>query len=584
MRVKCFVFLFLASFLDVAVVAAGQNQPFTALNRGALVLPLDKASFGPQQFIPSKNDIERIFEREKEQIEIIASYSPIVETYIQTVTSNPMMGVIPKNDYYFLGEADFRGKSMKVRSMLQKTRKGNIMWSFNPTGFLQMAFLDFGQFDPDHYHLIYQGRVFLGAVRCLVYDVEPTPKSHGARFHGRIWVEDQSYTIVRINGVYAPETRLSFRHFDEEFYLHFDSWRINVKSGDWLPYEIYSQDLRDPPPTGGPRFKAKTHFWGYALSSQLREQTLSRLLVESQSNVKDDSGSHDRSPLDQQREWRDLSQQNVFEVLERAGLVAPEGDVEKVLNTIVNNLMVTNGFDSRIEKSCRVLLTSDLEMFSMQNTIVLSRGLIDVVPNEETLAAFLAYELADSMVPKPAQDQYGFSDILRLKPTEAIRKLSFLDTPEEARQNSERALELLKKSPYAGKLPNIGLFFAQLQSQLPALKQLINARLGNRVFFTSQLLQSAPALQPENLSQLSALPMDSRIKINPWNDSVSLMKTNQMGPISPREKIPFEVTPISLYLTRYTESSANTEHGIVPRSAVPVAELFGRKGILRDKN
>lgn len=584
MRVRILLsFLFLWG-LCVPVICPGQGQSFAALDRSASALLPSQTNSSPQQFTPNKDDIERIFKREKEQIEIIASYSPIVETYIQTVTSNPMMGVVPKNDFYFLGQADFHGKSMRVDSMLAKTRKGNIMWSFNPTGFLQMAFLDFGQFDPDHYHLDYQRRMFLGAVRCLVFDVEPTPKSHGARFRGRIWVEDQNYTIVRINGAYAPETRLSLRHFDEEFYLHFDSWRINAKLGDWLPCEIYSQDLRDPTPTGGPRFKAKTHFWGYALSSQLREQTLSRLFVESQNNIKDDSGSHDRSPLDQQRDWRELSQQNVFEVLERAGLVAPEGDVEKVLNTIVNNIMVTNGFDSRIEKSCRVLLTSDLEMFSMQNTIVLSRGLIDVVPNEETLAAFLAYELADSMVPKPAQDQYGFSDILRLKPTEAIRKLSFLDTPEEAQQSSERALELLKKSPYADKLPNIGLFFAQLQSQLPALKQLISARLGNRVFFTSQLLQSAPPLQPDNVSQLSALPMDSRIKINPWNDSISLMKTNQMGPISPREKIPFEITPVSLYLTRYTESSANVEHSIIPRSAMPVAEKPSQKEILRAKN
>ena len=547
-----------------------------------------QTSAGSAQTAPSPRSmaevIERVFKREKEEMEIIAGYSPIVETYIQTVTSNPVMGVVPKSDDYFLGQADFHGKSMKVHSMLEKTHKLNIMWLFNPVGFLQMAFLDFGQFDHDHYKLTYRGRVFLGTVRCLLFDVEPIPQSHGFRFFGRIWVEDQDFTIVRMNGRYLPEIRFSPKHFDDEFYFSFDSWRTNVKYGDWLPYEIYSQDLRDPTPTGGPRFKAKTHFWGYELSSQIGEQEFGRLLVESQSSVKDDSESQDRSPLDQQRDWRALSQKNVFEVLERSGLAAPEGDVERVLNTIVNNIMVTNRFDGRIEKSCRVLLTSNLEMFSVQNTIVLSRGLIDVVPNEETLAAFLAYELADSMVPKPAQDQYGFSDILRLKPTEAMRKLSFLDTPEEARRSAERALELLRKSPYADKLPNIGLFFAQLQSQLRALKQLVNPRLGNRVFFTAQLLQSAPALQPENLEQLSALPMDSRIKINPWSDTVSLMKTNQMGPLSPREKIPFEITPISLYLMRYTESSANVEHTIVPRSAMPVAEMFGQKETLRAKN
>lgn len=517
--------------------------------------------------------IERAFQREKEEIEIFSSYSPIIETYIQTEKPDPPMGMTPKKDYYFLGQADFRGNSMRVRSMLSKTHKGTIMWAFEPAWFMQMAFVDFGQFDPDHYKLTYVRREFLGEVRCLLFDVEPTPKSHGTRFYGRIWVEDRDYTIVHINGVYAPEMKLSLRRFENEYYFHFDSWRVNVKSGDWLPYEIYSQDLRNPTPTSGPRFKAKTQFWGYELSSHTGEQELGRLFVESQGGVKDDSDSHDRSPLQQQRDWRALSEKNIFEVLQRAGLVAPEGDVDKVMDTIVNNILVTNHFDSRIEIKCRVMMTTDLEMFSMQNTIVLTRGLIDSVPNEEALAALLAFEIADAMMPKPPQDQYGFSDILRLKPTEAIRKLSFVDTPDEAQKNSERAVELLKNSPYGNKLGNAGIYLSQLQSQLPALKQLFSARLGNHVHFIAQLIQSAPPLDPASLQQASALPMGSRIKIDPWSDRVSLMKTQQMGPISPREKIPFEITPINLYLTRYVESSANEEHSIVPRSAMPIVEV-----------
>jgi hypothetical protein len=521
--------------------------------------------------------IERIFKREKEQIEIITTYSPIVETYIQVEKSDPLMGTLPKHDFYFLGQANFRCYTMKVHSMTEKTHKGTIMWEFNPTGFLQMAFLDFGQFDKDHYTLAYRGREFLGEVRCYLFDVERTKKAKGPRFKGRIWVEDQDYTIVRMNGEYSPELRFSLRKLDEEFYLHFDSWRTNVKSGEWLPSDIYSQDLRKSPPTGGPRFKARTHLWGYGLATQNREQEFGRLLVESQNKVKDETAGHDSSPLEQQRAWRDLSVDNVFEVLERVGLAAPRGDVEKVLDTIINNIMATNNFDSRIEMHCRVLMTSDFEMFSMQNTIVLSRGLIDVVPNEETLAALLAFEMADALEPKPAQDQYGFSDILRLTPTQALKKLSFADTSQEAEKNSERAMEWLKKSPYGDKLANVGLFLSQLQSQKSALKQLIAARLGNRVYFTSQLLQSAPALEPATLQQMGALPMGSRIRINPWDDFISLTKTHQMGPISPREKIPFEVTPINLYLTRYAESSAaNVERTIVPSTAILAAGASGQ--------
>jgi hypothetical protein len=218
-------------------------------------------------------------------------------------------------------------------------------------------------------------------------------------FEERIWVEDQDLTIVRINGTYKPEKTFSLKHFEDEFYEDFDSWRTNVRSGLWLPSDIYIQDLRERPPTGGPRFKARTHLWGYGLTSRNRQEELGRLLVETEGQVKDETEKHDRSPLEQQRGWRDLSQNNILEVLEQVGQDAPEGNVEKVLNTIVNNQLVTNDFDSRIEIRCQVLMTSDFEMFSMQNTIVLSRGLIDVVPTKRHLRLCLRLRLRTQWYP-----------------------------------------------------------------------------------------------------------------------------------------------------------------------------------------
>ncbi len=507
--------------------------------------------------------IERVAARERQEIETFSIYKPIVETYLQEERADTQMGTLPKADIYFLGQADFRGR-LKVHSLLERTRKGSLLWSFDPAGFLQMIFVDRGEFDKNHYVFKPAGREFLGDVRCYVFDVSRAPKVRGPRFVGRIWVEDQDLTIVRVNGKYAPEIHFSIKHFEDEFYLHFDSWRINAKPGVWLPSYVYSQELDEPVHFGGPRYKSQTRLWGYGLTQRTREEELGRLLVESSGQIKDEAAQHDRSPLEEQREWRHEAENNVLDVLERDGLVAPQGDVEKVLNTIVNNLIVTNNLDAEVDLHCRVLTTSNLEMFSMQSTIVLSRGLIDVVPNEETLAALLAYEIADAMVPKPAQDQYAFSDILRLTPTEVLKRLSFEDKKPEAVDNSQKAMELLKKSPYAGKLANAGLFLSQLQSQSKELKQLISPRLGNQVFFTSQLLHAAPTLQPDNKQQIAALPMGSRIKLNPWSDSLSLMKAQQMAPLSPREKMPFEVTPIIPYLTRYVETSAANENSIVP--------------------
>jgi hypothetical protein len=114
-------------------------------------------------------------------------------------------------------------------------------------------------------------------------------------------------------------------------------------------------------------------------------------------------------------------------------------------------------------------------------------------------------------------------------------------------------MELLKRSPYASNLGNAGLFLKQLRSQAKELKQLISPQLGNEILFASQLLQSAPALQPGNKSQIAALPLGSRLKIDPWNAGVSLMKPKPMTLLSGRDKMPFAVTPLVPYLTRYVE-------------------------------
>ena len=54
--------------------------------------------------------------------------------------------------------------------------------------------------------------------------------------------------------------------------------------------------------------------------------------------------------------------------------------MDKTLETVVNNLEVTNNLD--IDVHCRVMLTSTLETFSIGHTIVISRGLLDVLPDE----------------------------------------------------------------------------------------------------------------------------------------------------------------------------------------------------------
>ncbi len=121
---------------------------------------------------------------------------------------------------------------------------------------------------------------------------------------------------------------------------------------------------------------------------------------------------------------------------------------------------------------------------------------------------------------------------------------------------NEKAAELLKNSPYKDKLGNAALFLKQLSAESAALPALIDARLGNGVALSSALASLAPPLQPDKLDQIAALPLGARLKLNPWDDHVELMKTKPVSLSSPREKMPFQVTPFLPFLIRYHESVA----------------------------
>jgi len=508
--------------------------------------------------------IDRIVAREHDEIATIRRYNPIIETYIQDMRPDKDMGSVPLRDHYFLGQANL-SKGIVDNSMLNKKHgkldmlnpishlSGFFESSYVPEGFLQMIYLDTNGFDRQHYEFDYVGREFLGEVRCLVFDVQPLPKSGKGRFKGRMWAEDQAFTIVRFNGVYTPLSGIN------GFNLHFDSWRTNLQPNLWLPTFIYSQesDLKD---FMGNRvhFKAQTRLWGYDLKNVGRESEFSQLTIESPNALQNQIDTPvDRSPVEQEREWQHQAEINVLERLQRVGLLAPPGEVDKVLETVVNNLEVTNSLDIQPEIHCRVLLTGTLESFSIGHTIVMSRGLIDVLPDEASLAAMLAQELGQIIVTKPATDQWGFNDTTNVSTVEALSHFSFRDNPSDVQAANQKAIELLKNSPYKDKLGNAALFLKQLDAESKALPALINPHLGNGVFMASSLSSSGPQLQPDKVDQIAALPVGARVKLDPWTNRVELVKAKAPALLSAREKMPFEVTPFMPYLMRYEKPAAN---------------------------
>ena len=323
----------------------------------------------------------------------LAEFSPRIETYVQYYKPEPELGDVPTNDEYFLGRLKFSKKldneaqeaSFMPESTAERLRRTPDMLRRHlrmDQFALEALVVDENNFDRKHYTFDPVRWEYLGDIRCLAIDVHPRdPKTVGA-FEGRIWVEDHDYVIVRLNGTRVNPPRW-------HFFVHFDCWRENLQPGLWLPVYIYSQETDLGKRL---RYKAETRLWGYDLTARRQQQEWTNILVDAPAPVRDNSEvASDMSPVESQRQVTMEAEHNVLDRLEKARLIAPPGPVDKVLETVVNNLLVTNHLESLPPIHCRVMLTSTLESFSLAYTIVLTRGLIDVLPDEPSLAMILAH-------------------------------------------------------------------------------------------------------------------------------------------------------------------------------------------------
>ena len=550
---------FLTASLLLGVSAGAQQGPAISAQPAAVqpVSATPGIAVAPQSVprTPVSIDqvVDQIIEREHGLMTFLKNRTPLVETYLQNLTPDQKMGAVPKEDHYFLGRLDMsdiidRRDYLAKQTSFQQSLMGGVTKLFRiqyqPMGFSWMVFVDRQNFDRNHYDFHYVHREFLGEVRTLVFEVTPKKNAGTGLFQGQIWVEDQDYNIVRLNGTYVPRPK-------NAFYFHMDSWRLNLVPGYWIPSYIYSEEgdfsygSKDKQ-----AFKAQSRIWGYDVMKDSRDDELTDLKVEA---VKDESAvAQDLSPLEAQRAWQQQAEDNVVERLQRAALLAPSGDVDKVLQTVVNNIQITNNIDLPRPVRARVMVTYPLETFSVGNTIVISRGLIDTLPAHIVLGHNLG-------------SKFAFNDRMLFSDESTYQNFGFRHNPDEEAAADAKAVELLKNSPYAQKLGSAGLYLKQLQARGPMLSALLTAHLGNnlsdskgQITRLSGLMGSAPTLDESKLDQIAALPLGGRIKLDPWGDHVEMIKAAAVSYTSVRDKMPFEVTPFFPRLTRLGSGAATT--------------------------
>jgi hypothetical protein len=520
-------------------------------------------SAAPPAAVTLNDVLDHVVQREHFFMAQMRHMHPMIETYLQDLKDDHSGNMVPAKDQYFLGRLDmsdgpddvsFVGQPGFSRRMLTKLT-GVYSLHFLPMGFAQMVVVD-SDFQKKYYNFTFVRREFLGEIRCLVIDVQPKEGQKSARFLGRIWVEDQDYNIVRFNGTYYPQPKINF-------FFHFDSWRLNMRPGTWLPAYVYSEESNlKTGLTKALNFKAQTRLWGYDLKGLGKSEEFTQILIDSPQSVNDQSSAAaDATPVMAERMWEKQAEENAVDRLTKIGLLAPPGDLDKVLATVVNNLLLTNNIDLQGDFRCRVLLTSPLESFTIGRAIVVSRGLLDVLPDEASLAMVLSHELAHIVLGHRLDTKLAFNDRMFFPDESSFQRLDFKHSGADEEAADAKALDLLKNSPYKDKLGNAGLFLKALQQKAPELPNLIRSHLGNSIASSktvrmSTLLAGAPALEERRLDQIAALPLGGRIKVDPWSDQVELSKAKAVALNSSREKMEFEITPFFPYLTRLSTGGA----------------------------
>jgi Peptidase family M48 len=453
------------------------------IQSGLLLTILANVSMGQAVNSPSEKMLDgiprgevsrRIFEGEQDTMRSLKIYSPIVETYIQSLW--PDTGKqIPLDDIYFLskvsisrhlfvaGDEEGRlfGRSDESWRLLDDNGQRQELY---PAGFIHMLFIDPENFDPDTYRLTYLQSATLGSINCLVFAVAPVKTDAPGRFKGRVWVEKKGLRIVRVQGKFQVEPVKLAQRFNPlrstaEFSISFDCWRQIIAPGLWAPAYVAIDDNLSWKAIGGDgttdlHYRGHIFVWGYSYLGSFQ-------------------GQHPQ--------WADAAEDfdQVVEGLERDALVGPPGDVEQSLDGIVEEIAESNHLHLP-QIRCRVLLTTPIEMFHVGNTIIVSRGLLEMVPDKDTLAVFLAHELAHIL-------QDGSAGV----PVEYTRSLFEYDGTGDfpglvaVRSSDERetaaAIEtckLLGDSPYLTSMDRASAFVSRLVAQAAQVPNLTRARLG----------------------------------------------------------------------------------------------------------
>jgi hypothetical protein len=539
--------------------------------------------------------IDKAIVREKVIVKTVKERAPLVETYIQTMKPDPLLGQVPESDEHFLSRVDFKSvigdNSYAVNNSTSKGSTdgkmgffkhsvsfvgglGNSLHlNFHEAGFVQMLLMDSNSFDRQHYTFGYVRNDFLGNTPTAVFDVTPIEgKKAFGRFFGRIWIETRSGNVVRFNGDFAGTQE------DQKEFYHFDSWRTNVQPDLWLPTSFYVEESDPRSVSRTLKFKAINHIWGYVLKVPPPESENTSMDVVGATDVSNDA--QDVSPLGAQRAWVQQAEDNIVERLFQAGLIDAPSEFDKTLEALAGNILAYNNITLSRPIRCRTLLTEPLESLAIGNTIVISKSLLDttgVVTQDGAqqmgnLNAILAFQIAHIILAHRLDTKYAFNDRLLFPSTTVFNRIPMHHTDADNTAAAKKAMELLSAKELEGGQQYFSLYLQQLQQRVKSLKALNEPMIGDGLvksdsdptFWMAAMMSKGPKLDMKDLKQQAAMPLASFLRFDPWTDQVFVLHSAFEPLLTAADKMPFEVEPVYLKLSYYKAPAE-------PAAAAPAA-------------
>jgi hypothetical protein len=198
--------------------------------------------------------------------------------------------------------------------------------------------------------------------------------------------------------------------------------------------------------------------------------------------------------------------------------LAPVGDVEQLLNETIETVSHSELAALHLPKvTCRVLLTTPLDMFHIQNTILLSRGLLEMA-SSSVLDGLLAHELAHVAMDQTADKPFDYSQSLfTTERSTGFAGLGIVQDQEEESKAAGITSGLADNSAVLRSLREAAGFVAQLRGMSHQIPNIAEPQFGAGL--TEHDLGSTPITTTDQ-----NLALHYRYEVDTWTGRLHAIK------------------------------------------------------------